>query len=368
MEMRTSMFARLSIACVAALLTFGCGSNGPQTGGNLGGNGGSDDAGTPRADADTEPQDTSDPVDSTADPPPPEDGGSPDASPSDTSADTSDRDSGRDGGTPSDGTSDASTDTERRDGGTVRDGGDVRDGGTRDAMPDGGNLDATTDTGPDAASPDASDAAVDGGGVRDGGRDADTSGRDADATVRDGGRSDVDGGTSPRDTGSTSDASGRPDADTSGGGSPSACTSQTTCNNNRYCDYPSNSCGTGGATGRCRLRPRRCSPRSNPVCGCDDTTYVNACRAYAAGVDIAYRGRCRQTSTCDGETCSGREYCNYPDDNCGSGQSGSCRMRPTLCPGRRSPVCGCDGRTYKNGCIARKKGVDVEHTGPCRSP
>lgn len=29
-------------------------------------------------------------------------------------------------------------------------------------------------------------------------------------------------------------------------------------------------------------------------------------------------------------------------------------------------VCGCDGKTYCNTCIANSKGIVVEHEGPCK--
>ncbi len=36
-----------------------------------------------------------------------------------------------------------------------------------------------------------------------------------------------------------------------------------------------------------------------------------------------------------------------------------------ICPGIYAPVCGCDGNTYSNGCVAGDAGVGVMHDGEC---
>jgi len=48
-------------------------------------------------------------------------------------------------------------------------------------------------------------------------------------------------------------------------------------------------------------------------------------------------------------------------------QSGECvgEPRPIVCPANFDPVCGEDGMTYGNACVAASNCVKVEHEGEC---
>ncbi len=61
--------------------------------------------------------------------------------------------------------------------------------------------------------------------------------------------------------------------------------------------------------------------------------------------------------------CPPGYFCKKADGNCGG--VGSCTPIPEYCIALYDPVCGCDGRTYSNGCVAGMKGVSVAHKGPC---
>lgn len=45
--------------------------------------------------------------------------------------------------------------------------------------------------------------------------------------------------------------------------------------------------------------------------------------------------------------------------------SGVCRRPPQVCTRDYRPVCGCDGKTYANPCMAASAGVSVAAEGRC---
>ncbi len=153
------------------------------------------------------------------------------------------------------------------------------------------------------------------------------------------------------------------------------CTIDSDCSKFEFCEKKLGTCGLKVA-GVCTQRPLTCSPIKDPVCGCDGQTYLNACEAEQAGVNIGYLGSCRATTTTTSTTtttvaicmdntwCSTSQYCARSQGTC-STRAGSCQLRPLKCAPVFDQVCGCDGKTYFNSCEAHKAGVNVLKPGLC---
>jgi hypothetical protein len=71
----------------------------------------------------------------------------------------------------------------------------------------------------------------------------------------------------------------------------------------------------------------------------------------------------------DGQ-CGADEFCSRLYGECG--KPGKCETRPKECVEHGHPIvkpmCGCDGKTYDNACLAAVAGVSVDHEGPCATP
>jgi hypothetical protein len=69
-----------------------------------------------------------------------------------------------------------------------------------------------------------------------------------------------------------------------------------------------------------------------------------------------------------GVQCGAKEYCSFaPEAHCGAADmSGTCVKIPDACIQLVDEVCGCDDKTYSNGCMAAQAGVSVLAKGPCK--
>lgn len=148
-----------------------------------------------------------------------------------------------------------------------------------------------------------------------------------------------------------------------------------TCPAGQFCDFPPNGlCGSADQTGTCREPPAGCDDADAPVCGCDGQTYVNACEAAVAAISVASQGSCEPAG---GEVCGGLrgmacpegQYCSFPADAmCGIADApGTCREMPKGCSQQYNPVCGCDGTTHDNECLAASVGVSAAQKGTCEA-
>lgn len=163
-----------------------------------------------------------------------------------------------------------------------------------------------------------------------------------------------------------------------------------TCGAGSYCSFPPEAaCGASDRTGSCAPIPSACTDELAQVCGCDGRTYANACLAAQAGVSVASTGVCPAVAaanacgagltTCSTQAngsaacgsglsqCPGGSYCAFPlDADCGdAGDTGTCTPLPEACEFAYDPVCGCDGTTYGNACLAAASGVSVAGVHAC---
>ncbi len=99
-----------------------------------------------------------------------------------------------------------------------------------------------------------------------------------------------------------------------------------------------------------------CTLIYDPVCGCNGITYPNECVADAAGVLSTTPGPCGTNS------CYDPQYVMTSSSTTMDVNSGVITVD---CPAIYDPVCGCNGVTYANACIAEASGITMYTQGSC---
>lgn len=135
------------------------------------------------------------------------------------------------------------------------------------------------------------------------------------------------------------------------------------------CIFPTGECGATDKGGLCVAVNDACDEIYAPVCGCDGKTYPNECDAHRAGASVQSIGLCAG-DPCDirgGGPCAAGLACIHPIEGaCGAADvSGKCMAPPENCATISDPVCGCDGKTYGNECMANTEGVSAKSKGAC---
>ncbi len=106
------------------------------------------------------------------------------------------------------------------------------------------------------------------------------------------------------------------------------------------------------------------------LCGCGSQAPTQA-ETRASDVQAAARKPAAEGAMCGGYPgvqCEAGNYCAIEKGQCRTiaDITGVCGKKPEVCTQQFQPVCGCDGKTYSNSCMASAAGASVASDGACQ--
>jgi len=112
----------------------------------------------------------------------------------------------------------------------------------------------------------------------------------------------------------------------------------------------------------------KCKECCTPGVTCDDSDFPTGGGGGGGGSNNR-----SQRCFLDDDTCGSGDYCRVGDYACSEegNPAGRCleiKEDEAPCPRNLAPVCGCDGRTYDNKCLAHAAGVNVAKNDACKLP
>ncbi len=135
------------------------------------------------------------------------------------------------------------------------------------------------------------------------------------------------------------------------------------CPENYYCATQPGDCGGEFFSTECLIIPAACEDVIDPVCGCDDFTYDNACRAAKEGVSIKYLGPCRKDPGNPPEDLNGDGLINGADLGLLLSQWGDCPPPPEAPKAPEAPAAA--GNSRRGGAANAGGGVAGLPVPPC---
>ncbi len=114
-------------------------------------------------------------------------------------------------------------------------------------------------------------------------------------------------------------------------------------------------------------RPNQCAGACSTDSDCQSGYACRACHETESSGCFHCPGvkrKCVSASPCtSSQDCGPYGYCQR-DGACGG--TGTCYPTPHVCHASRRPVCGCDNKTYGNGCVAHGAETSVKLDGHCK--